>query len=109
MGWSRNAWLCKGFTVCLPPPTLSICDKPGSLSPAQRQGIREFIVTYIIKLSTNEADLRAQKVLIHKLNHTLVQVTPRGKWGGGLRLVTTPPLGYRRPRVTGSWPEPPGN
>eukprot|EP00667_Euglena_gracilis_P000862 EG_transcript_863 len=44
------------------------------LPPQQRQGIRDFIVNYVIKLSTDEPTLRSQKVLVHKLNHTLVQI-----------------------------------
>lgn len=43
-----------------------------------RLGIRDFIVNLLIKLSKEESSLRSQKVLIHKLNHTLVQVFING-------------------------------
>eukprot|EP00993_Chasmostoma_nieuportense_P007598 NODE_86_length_3321_cov_122.116468_g80_i0.p1 GENE.NODE_86_length_3321_cov_122.116468_g80_i0~~NODE_86_length_3321_cov_122.116468_g80_i0.p1 ORF type:complete len:1072 (-),score=349.09 NODE_86_length_3321_cov_122.116468_g80_i0:63-3278(-) len=44
------------------------------LPQEQRLGIREFVVGFIINLSKEESTLRSQKVLVHKLNHTLVQI-----------------------------------
>lgn len=44
------------------------------LPEEQRLGIREFVVNFVIELSREEQGLRSQKVLINKLNHTLVQV-----------------------------------
>ncbi|KIY51027.1 hypothetical protein FISHEDRAFT_64568 [Fistulina hepatica ATCC 64428] len=45
-----------------------------SLPDGQRQGIRNFIVEYTVKVASDEATLRKEKTLVNKLNLALVQV-----------------------------------
>ena len=45
-----------------------------ALPRAQCDGIRNFIVDKVIKLSTTEESLRKEKVFLQKLNDTLVKV-----------------------------------
>lgn len=45
-----------------------------ALSKDQREGIRSYLVTSIIKLSSDEATMRAEHTLLGKLNVALVQV-----------------------------------
>jgi exportin-1 len=47
----------------------------GALPPEQREGIRNYVSNLIIKLSTDEAVFRAEKVFINKLNLILVEVS----------------------------------
>ncbi|KAF9919098.1 Karyopherin transporter [Lobosporangium transversale] len=44
------------------------------LPPEQRQGIRNFTVGLIVKLSSDEANLVREKILLHRLNLVLVQI-----------------------------------
>ncbi|KAI1319900.1 Karyopherin transporter [Mortierella claussenii] len=44
------------------------------LPPEQRQGIRNYTVGLIVKLSSDEATLVREKILLHKLNLVLVQI-----------------------------------
>lgn len=46
----------------------------GALPPEQREGIRNYVSNLIIKLSTDEAVFRAEKVFINKLNLILVEI-----------------------------------
>lgn len=46
----------------------------GALPPEQREGIRNYVSNLIIKLSTDEAVFRAEKVFLNKLNLILVEV-----------------------------------
>ena len=46
----------------------------GALPEQQRQGIRNYISNLIIKISSNEATFRSEKVFLNKLNIILVQV-----------------------------------
>lgn len=46
----------------------------GALPEQQRQGIRNYISNLIIKISSNDATFRSEKVFLNKLNIILVQV-----------------------------------
>ena len=48
----------------------------GALPEEQREGIKNYISNLIIKLSSDEAVFRREKVFINKLNIILVQVRP---------------------------------
>ncbi|KAH8899549.1 hypothetical protein GQ53DRAFT_315188 [Thozetella sp. PMI_491] len=44
------------------------------LPPEQRQGIRNFIVQYILQISDSEENLKTQKTLLNKLNLVLISI-----------------------------------
>ena len=46
----------------------------GAIDDEQRQGIRNYVSNLIIKISSDEASFRAQKVFLNKLNIILVEV-----------------------------------
>lgn len=47
----------------------------GALPEPQRQGIRNYISNLIIKISSNDASFRSEKVFLNKLNVILVQAS----------------------------------
>jgi len=44
------------------------------VSPPQRASVKNYVVNVAIKLSSDEASLRANKILLRKLNFVLVQI-----------------------------------
>ena len=48
----------------------------GAIDDEQRQGIRNYVSNLIIKISSDEASFRAQKVFLNKLNIILVEARP---------------------------------
>ena len=78
----------------------------GALPDQQRQGIRNYISNLIIKLSSDEAVFRQEKVFLNKLNIILVQVIPLDPCLGLRRWGMRPPNwapGFER-EVTMVWP-----
>lgn len=45
----------------------------GAIDDEQRQGIRNYVSNLIIKISSDEATFRAEKVFLNKLNIILVE------------------------------------
>ena len=48
----------------------------GAIDDQQREGIKNYLSNLIIKISSDEASLRREKVFLNKLNILLVQVGP---------------------------------
>ena len=67
----------------------------GALPDQQRQGIRNYISNLIIKLSSDEAVFRQEKVFLNKLNIILVQVIPLNPCLGLKRWGMPPQIGHR--------------
>ena len=63
----------------------------GAIDDEQRQGIRNYVSNLIIKISSDEASFRAQKVFLNKLNIILVEA--RAPLGPCLPWLVMPFLG----------------
>ena len=59
----------------------------GALPDEQREGIRNYVSNLIIKLSSDEAAFRRERVFLNKLNIILVQARPHPALWAHLRLA----------------------
>lgn len=57
----------------------------------QRQGIKNYIISLVLKHSSNDADLKSHRVILEKLNYSLVQILKHdwpGQWASFLPEIT---------------------